>query len=755
MLAKRGPVGQRKRAEKFFSLGKFGTLSTKGISTVIGFLLVIVILFAVLVPAAFYVLELPNQQQQSIVQASPYMDLAQRQMSEFQVSQAGGTLGVPPVVFLYGGGNVAYFVFPTERNPPVPVTIRGLLFQEGNSQWVARSITPLNLTISNANSTFEGFRAIEVPVPQGVIQVAAVTNLGRIIYAVPPYSIPLPKLRQPLGIIEVDPTNFAVLSQAQEKFVQLNSPESLTQFLSAYGGTASLTGFNLVSGNNLGSISFSGVGWDGPLQPYTELNGLIQSAEGAIFQGSLSGQFSGASLELIGGNFNGLLYGISSIFGKSPFLSLSGVTFDGMIGTAQFSGSIQVNIFQGNIEIPSLSNSLSTSVPTILLKGGEIDVNVTCLSLSYSGSMGPRINGFIITPSGVVTKYNGTLGSLGSVVLLNGSVEGSIGTGTLTISQVSNTGLFLTNFLAGNMTGSIDDSLATFQPQSNAIIIDGTLNGSIEQSTITLPNPSSFLTPGYFNISGEFNVENGGNMTIEGLSGNGTLSTLSSEGQIVFPTMGILPNLAGVSGGFGDFSGYINGQFYPMSGGGNLVIPTGQGSLGGLVSGTYTVISLGKTGSTDAYIEGGSLASGGYVITPIIVKFNLLVANPSNETVYFNYTTVVLRSYVTFALVNNGGNTPTSGTNENGEIFGDVYLHKDIMVSPLNVTNITYIVPVPVTSFNFQTYVNGAGGQSAPPTSIFIENTLYTDLQVGLISSQGYEASTSVMIPSSPIYEQY
>lgn len=264
----------------------------KGLSEAIGFLIILILVIAILIPVGFLILSLPSSQAQSLSSANQYKYIAQEQLlQDFEPStltsasiltSSGKTIQytyfVPPIVFVYNEQNnkEACFIFTTNQNPPVPIVIKSLLIN--NNGW---KIYPTNLdvTIRNAKSTPLGYMAIEIELPvPNVGGLGAVTQYGNIIYASP--FIPPPSPPHPGPGPGANP--FTTIPPFTTK---INEP--LQEFLQQYGGNSAA-----VSGAYLNGSYFDG-SWYDPMY-------LSSGSSPSMFEGSMSGQFTSANISLDG-----------------------------------------------------------------------------------------------------------------------------------------------------------------------------------------------------------------------------------------------------------------------------------------------------------------------------------------------------------------------------------------------------------------------------------------------------------------------
>lgn len=176
----------------------------RGISEVIAFTILLLIL-VIIVPVAFLMMSQPTIQQQQIIHVQPYKNLAQEQYSELKPLQVNSTgIFLSSVIFAYNeSDNNVYFIFTSNSTLSVPIVVEYLVVFNG-SQWIKLNIikngtsliaepdnsnpTPVPISPSNANSVFNNFQEIKIhletqPYGKQGNYIVAVTQYGNIIYS--------------------------------------------------------------------------------------------------------------------------------------------------------------------------------------------------------------------------------------------------------------------------------------------------------------------------------------------------------------------------------------------------------------------------------------------------------------------------------------------------------------------------------------------------------------------------------------------
>ncbi|MEM3863132.1 MAG: hypothetical protein QW699_01405 [Metallosphaera sp.] len=273
----------------------------KGLSESIGFLIILILVIAILIPVEFLILSLPSSQAQSLSSANQYKYIAQEQLlQDFEPSTLNSSGNpIQPIYFVYHG-QTAYFVFTTNQSPPVPIVIKSLLIND--SGWKIYP-TNLNVTISNAKSTLFDYKAIEIELPvSNVGGLGAVTQYGNIIYASPfippssgsggppghppgsggPPGHP-PGSGGPPGHPPGSGGNpFTTIPPVTPKIT-----EPIQEFLQQYGGNSAAVSVAYLNG------SYFDGSWYGPMY-------LSSGSSPSTFEGSMSGQFTSANISLDG-----------------------------------------------------------------------------------------------------------------------------------------------------------------------------------------------------------------------------------------------------------------------------------------------------------------------------------------------------------------------------------------------------------------------------------------------------------------------
>ena len=148
----------------------------KGLSEVIGFLIILIILVAILVPLTLLYFSQPSIQQEQIESVQAYKNLATQQFRDLD-----------SIPFIYNSTtNAVYFVFIGNSSPPIPLVIKELAVFNGK-EWVMQNVS-IDVSPKNANTMYFGYPAIEIPLSATPYDkqssyVATVTQYGNIIYA--------------------------------------------------------------------------------------------------------------------------------------------------------------------------------------------------------------------------------------------------------------------------------------------------------------------------------------------------------------------------------------------------------------------------------------------------------------------------------------------------------------------------------------------------------------------------------------------
>jgi len=181
----------------------------KGVSTVVGILILLIVIIGILIPLSSTLLSRPTTQQQQIEVALPYQNMAQQQLVDFEdIIPVPDSNPMPPVSFIYLGNNSVVFVLNDNNTPPIPLIIKYLEVFNG-TQWVTlylekqgdsyiaiptNQLTETNgVTIipNNANVNYSYSPAILINLPPSVKPynnqaqyIKAITQYGNIITAI-------------------------------------------------------------------------------------------------------------------------------------------------------------------------------------------------------------------------------------------------------------------------------------------------------------------------------------------------------------------------------------------------------------------------------------------------------------------------------------------------------------------------------------------------------------------------------------------
>ena len=177
----------------------------KGISVVVGILILLMFIIAIAVPLAIVILSQPTSQEQQVESAQSFKIIAQNQYEDFApvIPNEGGS-PEPPVEFIYAGNGSVFFVLNSNSTPPYPLIIQYLVVFNGSS-WITLNITKngniyvteiakqlpkngLEINVANANTEYNGNPAIEIllsilPYKNQPYYVVAVTQYGNIIHS--------------------------------------------------------------------------------------------------------------------------------------------------------------------------------------------------------------------------------------------------------------------------------------------------------------------------------------------------------------------------------------------------------------------------------------------------------------------------------------------------------------------------------------------------------------------------------------------
>ena len=258
--------------------------SIKGISTVVGILILLLVVIGVLIPLSSILLSKPTIQEQQIEIALPYKNIALQQLADFEdVIPVAGNNPMPPVSFIYLGNNSVVFVLNNNDTPPIPLLIKYLEVFNG-TQWVTLYLEkqgnsyiaiPGNQVIgtngimivpSNANTNYSYSPAILIKISPSV---EPYNNQAQYIKAVSQYGNIITAITQP-GI--AGSTTF--VNEAGYIFENFGSNNNVTYYSQAdafaywelanqYPNHAKINPTNPVLQLTIAKNSSSGVGYSG------------------------------------------------------------------------------------------------------------------------------------------------------------------------------------------------------------------------------------------------------------------------------------------------------------------------------------------------------------------------------------------------------------------------------------------------------------------------------------------------------------
>ena len=703
-------------------------LNKRGLSEVIGFLILLVLLVAILVPLGLYLLSLPTQQAQAQESASSYKNLAEQQLSEFQptYNPTEPSPVLPPLYLTYQNGNL-YIILTDGENPSVPVIIKAYLI-ECNSQWL---VLPTHLIVNSTkiNATYADFyEAIEIPLAQiynldisKIVTVAVVTQYGNIIYAYPPTYLPLPKLKPTAAFLSLVPKSLTVLQKPQYETVPLSGGELLTKFLEQFGGTASFTFGSALLNASPGSKALNlDLAWYGPIEFTTTSISLFNSLPNPLaeFSGYFNGGFTDAYIE-ISGQFSGYFTSPHSI---SLNGEAQGITLNGGFINASLKDVID---FSGNISfLPGSYFSQLPLTPQFTISNAT-DVNIKIVNASVDGVFNGTFKGYINRNYEVLEGNNIEI----SGTIENGTLVGNII--TMSFSQVYITQLNY-QYLGGYISGSMPEA---GDIQLNSVIVDS----SISSSEISYLNASTQLIPSlfFFSPTYSYNVsvnELDGSATVNGASGS---ITTTENTEVIFYKR---PSLFNQGLSVEVFDGTIDGTLYFNAS--NEYILLGPGL-------SYDILSINPNNQNqimrnNGYITTNSFFGGVTIVTPIVLKFQFEVENPTNITEVFTQMPVAIKLDEYFSL---------SGTPNAQEFYisylgvSDVILNPPLVVPPLQNVTETITISIPVTGI-FTPYIEDIHNMSILNNGI-IE---YIEMNVGLTTSNGYTFSAEIVVTPYAVY---
>ncbi|ARM76820.1 hypothetical protein [Acidianus manzaensis] len=708
--------------------------NTKGLSEIIGFLILLIIVLAVLIPLGVYMFSQPTVEAQQAENANSYKDLATEQFRDFEPTELSAAgVSVSPVYFIYSNGS-AYFVFVNNQNPPVNLEIRYFEVFKG-ATWTTID-HPITVSLSNAKSTFDGYPAIQIPVGNvaEASDVAAVTQFGNIIYASSPYVLPNTKLPQPVGIGEIDPYNFSVIEEPEFKIIcETGDGIPILQFIHDVNGQNSNTmvfTWAYLGSSSSGSFSYDGY-WYGPIAYTTpQQSGYLTTLPYPIFKGEMNGVFVGGNLTL-SGSFTGSIgsnQGYPIYFEKG---TASSITFNNSF----IIGSIYGN-FSGEICIPSniLNNYFISSASglNITFSGEGHDIKIENLngSLEINGNVTGVVNGKSINDKGKTTTISGDIDSL----IINGTIK----SGQLYSLYSSSYG-YENGYIQGNIDNLELTSSGMYGILGNLAVsplISGTFSNASLTQVIATSVPTSLLSffPAPFNTTiNDFS----GMLTLSDNHGYGTF-----DGIINFSKPGGILSLA--TYGFQTFSGSINGEFeggywYELGAWVSPVTLSVNPSevTDGSIFPAYSIPSL--SGNQNYY----------YVTTPLVVKVQLEIGNPSNQTLEFNAVQISMKADEVYQFGLLGPNGPSGSQPVEATLYGSAQnnLNNPIEVPPLSVKQYTLTLSIPVNSIFAPGVFPPTPSQQEEYSSIESFTVDYIELYMTLLEPNGYGMTVTTLIP--------
>ncbi|MEM3316044.1 hypothetical protein [Metallosphaera sp.] len=685
-------------------------LRSKGLSEAIGFLIILILMVAVLIPVGFLILGLPSSQVESVNSATQYKSVAQEQYQDFEVDTLTNTGGpAQPIYFVYNGTGKAYIVFITDQNPPVPLLIKSLLVDSNG--WKIFHMN-LNVSLGKVNSSLLGYKAIEIPVPldpKEAQDVAIVTQYGNIFYASPVTIIPSLALREPIGIAALSLSSYDVIQEpnfvsarvgTSSNSFSLNPPsESLSTFLKQYGGNGiTFTDGELIASHGE-SASYNG-SWFGPID-FVPSNTFSFTQPQPTFEGKMQGQFRDANLTVNQGYFAGTMKLVQGFSFSPNGLWISDVSTDPISMT-----NLEIwRDFSGNF-----NNINLTLIPPLFF------ITPPALGIQLSGLGTFYFNNVSVSSAKIDGKFTGYINGKLNELTGNYSINGIINNGTFTgkienadVGFAVQNNFLLTTILPGYISGTFNGNITLPSSSLGYVALNGQFDGTIN---------NGFFGPQGNGYSG-FNGELEGTFSLSAGYGDGTFGTLSN-GQIDFPTS----NFLGSSLAFSSFDGNIDGTFDLN---GNYI------QLGAY--GTFNIISL--NGHTDMNITSGSIFPYVSIIQPLVINVSMAIANPGNETLIISSLVANIEEEATF--------TQSGGSSFSGTIYGSANdtLNPQIAVPPINVQYYNIKIIIPVTSI----FSSGLSQQKYFNASSFFYTPGFIKLDLSLLESNGYSVSYSTIIP--------
>ncbi|MUM65754.1 hypothetical protein D1867_10985 [Acidianus infernus] len=611
----------------------------KGLSEVIGFIILLIIALAILVPLGFYLTSLPTKQEQAQENAESYKALAAQQISEFQpvYNPQSPSPVLPPVYLTYTDGSL-YFILTSSKNPPIPVVVKAYLIEYGNN-WLVEK-TNLVVTSTTVNSTYANtYKAIEIPLtsiyklnPANIKAVAILTNLGNIIYAYPPTYIPLPSVKPEAIFISTNTLSICILKNPKFELIckclylidlakQLGT-NTLTFWLSSFSYLTAPPGRDYLK------LDLS---WYGPIAFCGSSSSCL-----AKFEGYFNGSFSHAYIKIDGNISNAYFIVPRSTF-PTLLLTQRNVIINGIAQNIIFTDSLVNNA----CIINATNINICVGSPSCLVIKDAVNANLH------------------ITNSTGCIVFNGTFKGY-----VYGVYEQKSGKG-ISISGCIDNGSLIGNITSIKLTSGegINGCIASAHEIK---INSATISGSIASGKI-----EACETEGEIELGELAN----GKVVVEGANGYVT----TSQNTIVK----FLPN----PNSFLDktsvrlFSGIIDGKL-------NFINDCLE--LCNLLSPVIISIPPSALNMDD---NNGYIKTLGYVITPIKIRFSLQLVNPTNVTEVFTQMPIAIKVSADFQ--------PNSLFTHNCFLGSTtVQLSPPLVLQPFSSENQTFTVSIPVTLIN-------------------------------------------------------
>lgn len=358
----------------------------------------------------------------------------------------------------------------------------------------------------------------------------------------------------------------------------------------------------------------------------------------------------------------------------------------------------------------TLSNAKNVSI---------VIVNVSVNGV-FNGTFKVYVNGEPETLKGNDTEISGFIS--------NGTLVGNIT--TMSFSQVYISQLSGVQYLGGYVAGNIGE---VGEMQLNSVIA----SASISSSKVSYLNALSELTPSMilpptssYNVSVD---QLNGEAIVNGASGS---VTTSSNTEVVFYQS---PSILNPGLSVQVFDGTIDGNLY-------FEAPNEYIELGSGLS--YDILSINpmNINNNNGYIILGPLSLGDVsIVTPIVLKLQFEVENPTNVTEVFTSMPVALKLYEYYSLFNAPNEQQFFYTNYLG--VSDIILNPPLVVSPLQNVTKTITISIPVTGIltpNIQDIHNASVLNSGQ-----IE---YIEMNIGLTTSNGYTFTAEIIVTPYAVY---